>query len=188
MDQLTAICGVADHALLVDFRTLTFEVVAVPSDVEIVVVHSGQARVLADSKYAERRAELAAAEDEIGPLRDAAMDDVATIRDPVIRRRARYVIGENDRVRAFASALGSGDGRALGSVLRESQISSRDEFESSTPLVDALVERLDGSPGVFGARMVGGGFGGCVVALTEPGALAEGWKVHASSGASIEAI
>ena len=65
-----------------------------------------------------------------------------------------------------------------------SHASNRDDFEASTPVVDALVDRLTATPGVFGARLVGGGFGGCVVALTEPGALTEGWRVQASAGAS----
>ncbi len=184
MDQLTSICGVEGHALLVDFRALTYDLVALPSSAEIVVIHSGQSRELAGSAYADRRRQVADAEREIGPLRDADLDDIGAIRDPVARARARHVVTENARVPAFAAALTSEDLREAGSIMAASHASNRDDFEASTPVVDALVDRLTATPGVFGARLVGGGFGGCVLTLTEPGVLTEGWKVQASGGAS----
>jgi galactokinase len=184
MDQLTSICGVEGHALLVDFRALTYDLVSLPASAEIVVVHSGQSRELAGSAYADRRRQVADAEREIGSLRDADLDDIRAIRDPVARARARHVVTENARVLAFAAALASEDLAEAGSIMAASHASNRDDFEASTPVVDALVDRLTTTRGVFGARLVGGGFGGCVLTLTEPGALTEGWRVQASGGAS----
>ena len=185
MDQLTSICGVEGHALLVDFRSRSYDLVRVPESIDIVVIHSGQARELAGSGYADRRAEVAEAERHIGPLRDAELGDLDSIPDPAARARARHVGPENARVLAFAAALAAEDLTRAGAIMAESHASNRDDFEASTPIVDALVERLVATPGVFGARLVGGGFGGCVVTLTQRGALAEGWKVRAAGGASV---
>lgn len=183
LDQLASVGGVAGSALVMDCDRLTLEPVPVPDDVEIVVVHSGQERRLADSAYAERRAECEAAEVLVGPLRTATLADVQRIDDPVLRRRARHVVTENRRVRDAAAALEADDGTTLGELFVESHRSLRDDFESSTPVVDATVERLCATAGVHGARMTGGGWGGCVVAVTEPGALSEGWVVRPGPGA-----
>ena len=183
LDQLTSIGGVEDHALLLDCRELTLTPIPIPSDLEIVVVHSGEERTLAGSAYARRREECEAAEAEIGPLRDAVLDQVAGIGDDTLRRRARHVVTENQRVRDATTALREGDGPALGRLFIESHRSLRDDFECSTPVVDALVERLTATPGVHGARMTGGGWGGCVVVVADPGAVTEGWVVRAGRGA-----
>lgn len=196
MDQLASAAGVEGHALLIDCDALTVDPVPVPDGVEVRVVHSGQSRTLAGSAYAERTASLAEAEGVLGPLRLLAVDRpevaldsaavadlVAPLTDPVLRRRARHVLTENARVRVFADALRRLDLPALGPLLAASHTSLRDDFEVSTPVLDALVERLVATPGVLGARLTGAGFGGCVVALTEPGALEEGWRVHAGPGA-----
>jgi galactokinase len=118
-------------------------------------------------------------------LRKATLDDVARITDPVLRRRARHVVTENERVRDFATALTDGDLVGAGGLMAESHASLRDDFEVSTPAVDEVVARLAALDGVFGVRMTGGGFGGCVVALTQPGALTEGWVVRPSAGARL---
>ncbi len=110
---------------------------------------------------------------------------MATVVDPAARARARHVVTENARVRAFAAALRDQDLDTAGAIMAESHASNRDDFEATTPWIDELVERLAATPGVYGARLVGGGFGGCVVALTEPGVLHEGWTVRASAGASV---
>jgi galactokinase len=185
MDQLTSIAGQEGHALLVDFRSLAVEPVPIPTSVAVVVVHSGQQRRLADSAYADRRRQVEAAERQIGPLRDATLADLVGVGDRSERARARHVVTENARVRAFAEALRHDDPVTAGAIMAESHTSNRDDLEASTPVVDALVQRLAARPGVFGVRLVGGGFGGCVVALTEPGALDEGWTVVASAGASV---
>ncbi len=174
LDQLASAGGVAGHALLMDCDALTLEPVPVPEGVELVVVHSGQARTLVGSAYAERRAQCEAADRLIGPLRSATPTDVERLDDPVLRRRAHHVVSENQRVRDAATALRAGDAPTLGLLFRESHRSLRDDFESSTPTVDTTVERLCATPGVHGARMTGGGWGGCVVAVTEPGAARRG--------------
>jgi galactokinase len=162
--------------------------VPLPDDVDVVVVHSGQPRGLAGSAYAERRAQCHEAEVTLGPLHLAELEAVAALADPVVRGRARHVVTENERVRRFAAALRTGDLRQCGVLMVASHESLRDDFEVSTPRLDALVAELVATPGVHGARMTGAGFGGCVVALTAPGALAEGWHVTAVGGAKVERI
>ncbi len=186
MDQLASAAGVTGHALLIDFSTLEVTPVPLPTGVEVVVVHSGQARTLAGSAYAERRAACEAAEALIGPLRKASETDVSRLTDPVLARRARHVVTECSRVREMAAALGAGDPVTAGQAMVASHDSLRDDFEVSTPALDALVERLVATDGVFGARLTGAGFGGCAVALCEPGALEEGWRVEAAPGARRE--
>lgn len=185
MDQLASAAGVPGHALLIDCSALTVRPVPIPDTVAIVVVHSGEARSLVDSAYAERSAQCAAAEAFVGPLRDASLGAVDAIEDPVVRRRARHVVTENTRVLDAADALERGDAETMGRLMIESHASLRDDFDVSTPTLDGLVDRLVATPGVYGARLTGAGFGGCVVALTEPGTLDEGWTVHASGGAHL---
>lgn len=184
MDQLASAAGVAGHALLIDTHTAAVEPVPFPDGVEVRVIHSGQPRELAGSAYADRVAAVRAAEAVLGPLR--LIDDPAAVDrldDDVLRRRARHVISENGRVRAFAAALTRGDLAAVGTAMAASHRSLRDDFEVSTSVLDALVDRLAATPGVHGVRLTGAGFGGCVVALTAPGALSEGWAVRPASGA-----
>jgi galactokinase len=137
------------------------------------------------SPYAERVAECAAAERAIGPLRTATVEQASSIDDPVVRRRAQHVTSENQRVREFAAALEARDLTTAGRLMVEGHESLRTLYDTSTPVMDAAVTDLCAIPGVFGARMTGGGFGGCVVALTEPGALSTGWVVRAVSGAHV---
>jgi galactokinase len=165
MDQLASAYGIEGHALLIDCSTYEITPVHIPDDVEIVVVDSGEPRALAASEYAARRAQLEAGD----------------------ARRVRHVRSENERVRAFADALASHDLSRAGALMIASHESLRDDFEVSTPALDALVTRLVSTPGVHGARLTGAGFGGCVVALTQPGALAEGWHVRPSDGARVSA-
>ncbi|MEJ7584524.1 MAG: galactokinase family protein [Acidimicrobiales bacterium] len=185
MDPLASTAGVADHALLIDCYALSVAPVALPPDLEVVVVHSGEPRTLAGSAYGERRAQCEAAEQVIGPLRRADPGDESGIADPVLRRRARHVLSENARVRRFATAIEAGDLVGAGAAMAESHTSLRDDFEVSTPAIDALVARLGAVPGVYGVRLTGGGFGGCVVALTRPGSLSVGWPVRAVVGATV---
>jgi galactokinase len=185
MDQLASAAGIDGHALLMNFTTLEIAPVPVPPDIDIVVIHSGQERTLAGSAYAERRRACEAATAIVGPLLDAAVDDLTAIDDQLIRRRAHHVVTENERVRAFASAFAAGDAVTAGQIMGASHASLRDDFDVSTEVLDTLVARLTARPGVFGARLTGAGFGGCVVALTEPGVLDEGWRVQASRGAHL---
>jgi galactokinase len=171
LDPLACASGVAGHALLLDCSTWEVTPIALPADLDVVVVDSGQRRSLSDGRYARRRAEA-----------DAAL--AGPSQDPVLRRRARHVHTENDRVLTAVEALRHGDLPALGALLVEGHRSLAEDFEVSTPTLDALVDRLVSIPGVHGARLTGAGFGGCVVAVTEPGVLDEGWHVRASAGAS----
>jgi galactokinase len=189
MDQLASAAGVAGHALRIDCTTLDVRPVPVPDDLEVVVVDSGQRRSLATSAYADRAAACQAAQAVVGPLRSATVEDLAPLGDDVLRRRARHVITENARVDQLAAALVAGDRRSLADALAASHASLRDDFEVSTPVMDELVSRLVATPGVIGARLTGGGFGGCVVALTEratvlPDELAA-WHLSAAGGARI---
>jgi galactokinase len=162
MDQLCSLLGRADHALLIDCRTLTADPIPIPRALGVVVVHSGLPRTLADSAYAERRAscEAAARRLDVPTLRDATPEAVRD--DP----RARHVVSENARVAAFARALRSGDTGALGPLMQASHASLRDDFEVSTPELDLLADLLM-EHGAYGARLTGAGFGGCVVALIQ---------------------
>ncbi len=186
MDQLASAAGLAGHALLIDCTDLTVDPVSLPDGVEVRVVHSGEERQLAGSAYGDRRQEVEAAEAVLGPLRllsDPGVVDQLT--DPILQRRARHVITENGRVRAFSAAIQADSLDSAGRIMAASHASLRDDFEVSTPGLDRLVERLSAKPGVFGVRLTGAGFGGCVVALTEPGAINEGWLVRAANGAHV---
>jgi galactokinase len=185
MDQLTSTSGLAGHALLIDCHSLDVVPVPMPDDLDVIVIHSGEQRTLADTAYSQRVTECAAAEEIVGPLRLASAADLVRIDDPVVRARARHVISETARVRDFAAALAAGDRQTAGLLMTASHASLRDGYEVSTPALDALVDRLTATAGVHGARLTGAGFGGCVVALCERGALQEGWRVRPSAGASV---
>jgi len=184
MDQLAIAAGVVGHALLIDCGELTVQPVAIPRGVEIVVQFI-EHRTLIGSPYAERVAECAAAEALIGPLRHSTAAQAKSIADPVVRARAMHVTSENRRVIDFADAIAAGDLREAGKLMVQSHASLRDLYKTSTRTMDAAVAEVCATPGVFGARMTGGGFGGCLVALTEPGALLTGWVVRAVAGASV---
>lgn len=183
LDQLASAGGIDGHAMVMDCESLELTPVRVPDDLEIVVVHSRQERALMGSAYAQRRAECEEAQARIGPLRSAEPRD-ADVLEGDLRRRARHVISENQRVHDAAAAIAAGDHAELGRLFTESHVSMRDDFQNSTPMVDALVDRLVATDGVHGARMTGGGWGGCVVAVTRPGALDEGWVVRPGPGAT----
>ena len=189
LDQLSIVFGRAGHAMVIDFAENAIEHVAFPDDLDIVVLHSGQERQVADSQYAERRASCELAAARIGPLTTATSAEINTL-DGDIQRRARHVASECERVRQAAFALRNNDPITVGQLMTQSHASLRDDFDVSTPLLDELVEALNATPGVYGARLTGAGFGGCVVALCERGAITDptaltgqGWIVHPSDGA-----
>ncbi|HEX5056449.1 MAG TPA: galactokinase [Gammaproteobacteria bacterium] len=171
MDQLISAAGRERHALLIDCRSLEYQPVALPDDMDAVIINSKVARGLIGSGYNDRRrqCEAAAAALKAGSLRDVGMAELLadeTVMDPVCFRRARHVITENARTKAAALALAGGDYAALGGLMAASHISMRDDFAITTPEIDFLVSTvgcvLQNRGGV---RMTGGGFGGCVVAL-----------------------
>jgi galactokinase len=187
MDQLASAAGVEGAALLLDCTTLTVDPVPVGSELEVVAIHSGQARRLAGSAYGERRRQVEEAQRLVGPLRDVAdLASLDAIEDAVVRRRARHVVTENARARAFAEALRTGRPRDAGELMVASHASLRDDFEVSTEALDGLVRDITARPGVWGARLTGAGFGGCIVALCRVGALdpgPDGWRLRPSAGA-----
>ena len=188
MDQFASLLGVDGHAILIDCTTLEVTPVQVPDDVAIVVVDSGQRRSLSTVGYAGRRAEVMQAAEILGHLPDASLSAVEALEDDVLRKRARHVVTENQRVRDVVTALAKGDVASAGTLMTESHVSLRDNQEVTTPALDSLVERLIAIRGVHGARLTGGGWGGCVVALTDPGVLDEGWTVRPSAGATVEPL
>jgi galactokinase len=187
MDQLVSAAAVAGSALLIDCASLATTPIALPEDVEVVVAHSGQRRALGATAYAERVAQCRAAERMVGPLREATPDRLVAIEDPLLRRRAGHVVGENRRVQEFADALAAGDLGGAGALMTASHASLRDAFEVSTPGLDRLVDDMAATPGVYGARLTGAGFGGCAVALARPGAALPGWRVAPAPGAELVA-
>lgn len=169
MDQLISAQGKADHALLIDCRSLEVTDILIPDDVAIMIVHSGVTRGLVDGHYNERRrqCEAAAAAMGVSALRDADLDNLAAANlDAVTTARARHVITENQRTLDAADALAKNDLAALGSLMAQSHASMRDDFEITIPAIDDLVALLQNAIGdQGGARMTGGGFGGAAVAI-----------------------
>ena len=145
MDQFASALGRKGSALMLDCATLEYQVVPFPDEVAIAVIDSGEHRSLADTPYNQRRREA-----ESG--------------DP---KRMRHVNSEIKRVHGFVDALHSRDFARMGELLKESHASLRDDFEVSTPNVDAIVVRAWAAPGCYGARIMGAGFGGSVLALVD---------------------
>jgi galactokinase len=172
MDQYAAVFGRRDAALKIDCRSLTSEPVELPAGAAIVAVNSMVKHKLAQSAYRQRVAECAqAALDTQKDLRDATLNDLSLIRDATVLRRARHIITENQRVLDFIAASRGGDLAGMGRLLLESHRSLQTDYEVSCEELDFLVDAALNVPGVFGARMTGGGFGGCTVNLVEPSAV-----------------
>lgn len=184
MDQLSVLNGLAGHALRIDCGSLDIRPVPLPSDVEVLVFHSGQPRMLADSEYNERRATCEAIESIVGPLRTATLDQITGLDDPTMVKRGRHVVRENARVDAMIEAFASGDLSLAGEILEDGHRSLSEDYEVSTPIVDAQQQRVAAMPGVYGARLTGGGFGGSLVALVEPGTTLDidEWWMRARPG------
>jgi galactokinase len=160
-------------ALFLDTRSLEFRRVPLPTQADLVVVHSGVSHGLAGGEYNTRRAECEQAARLLGvpQLRDLTTDDLPRLEklDEPLRRRARHVITEDDRVLEAVTALGASDATRLGELFNESHTSMRDDFEVSVAPVDLLVSLAQADPSIYGARMTGGGFGGSVVMLAQRG-------------------
>src|SRR5579883_1452018 len=188
LDQAASCLGRAGQAILLDCRSLAHEAIAFNlADVRLLVCDTGVRRELAASAYNERRRECEeaaawlarelAAEGNTQPitaLRDVSPEAFARhegkLPEP-LRRRARHVISENARVLRAADALRAGDAAAFGHLLYESHASLRDDYEVSCAELDAIVEIARQTPGVFGARLTGAGFGGCALALVRDDAV-----------------
>ena len=170
MDQLVSAAGVAGHALLIDCHGLAIRPVPLPPGTAVLVLDTATRRDLADSAYNTRRAQCQAAARALGlpTLRDVSPELLRETGDaltPLLRRRVRHVISENDRTLRAAEAMARGDPAAVGVELNASHASLRDDFEVSTTSLNAMVECARRDEGCFGARLTGAGFGGCAVAL-----------------------
>jgi galactokinase len=187
LDPITVLGARENQALLIDFARLSVRDISWPDGLSCTAVFTGERRALAATAYNERRAECRRASELLGGWPQGTLDDVAALADPVLRRRARHVVSEDTRVSAATSALESGDLATLGKIISESHASLRDDFEVSTPLIDGLQRSLDREPGVFGSRLMGGGFGGCVIVAHEPSWRApsdvKSWALRPAAGA-----
>lgn len=173
MDQMAASLARENEALFLDCRSLAFQRIPLPAEVELVVIHSGVTHQHSAGEYNERRRQCEEAAKALGvpQLRDASsagLERIGSLPEP-LRRRAGHVVSENARVLEAVEALRARDLDRLGALLDASHRSLRDDFEVSTPEVDLLVELVREQPGVFGARITGGGFGGSIVAVAERG-------------------
>lgn len=177
MDQFACLFGVANHALYLDTRDLSWEALPLPSDVAIIVADSNISRELADSAYNARQQACAQAVEElrgylpgISSLRDVSLEDFEKFEGLLpkqIQRRARHVIEEIARVEKAVRLLKAGDIEGFGDLMIAGHASLRDLYEVSLPELDALVEIAMEQPGCYGARLTGAGFGGCTVNLVQ---------------------
>jgi galactokinase len=176
MDQLCASLGDEGHALFVDTRTLGYERVRFPPQLDLAVIGSGVAHSNAAGEYNTRRAECERACQVLGvtSLRDVAVGDLGRIEalPAPLAGRARHVVTENQRVLDTVAALRTGRLDDLGHLLAASHRSMRDDYQVSVPEIDLLVELAVARPDVVGARLTGGGFGGSIIALTPHGRAA----------------
>jgi len=163
--------GKKDHALLIDCRTLGTKAVSMPKGVAVVIINSNFKRTLVGSEYNTRRqqCETGARFFTQQALRDVELSKfnaVAHELDPIVAKRVRHVLTENIRTVEAADALAKGDLQRMGELMAESHASMRDDFEITVPQIDTLVDIVKATIGdKGGARMTGGGFGGCIVAL-----------------------
>jgi galactokinase len=178
MDQFSSALGAPGKLLLIDCRTETAELVALDDpSVAVLVINTNVKHELTGSEYPERRSQCEQAARLLGvpALRDVSTRDLEGRKselDPLLYRRARHVVGEIERTLQAAKALQAGDWPLVGQLMYASHASLRDDYEVSCPELDVLVElaqEIGSGGGVIGARMTGGGFGGCIVALVRSG-------------------
>ncbi len=179
MDQFISVLGAENHALLIDCRSLTYELVPMPRDAALVIGNTRASRSLASSAYNERRQEcetgvalLRTALPAITALRDVTSAELEQHRDllpAVVYQRCRHVVSENERVGQMVAALRAGDLVQAGELMNASHESLRVDYAVSSPALDAMVAAMRSVPGCYGARLTGAGFGGCAVALVAPG-------------------
>ena len=172
MDQFISSLGQAQHALMIDCRSLAYQRVPMPQGATVLVVDTTAPRTLAGSAYNQRRAECEEGARLLGvkSLRDIPVDEFERRKGELpatIARRCAHVVHESQRVLDAVSALERNDIRAFGELMFQSHISLRDLYEVSSKELDAVVDITRGETGVYGARMTGAGFGGCAIALVQ---------------------
>ncbi len=198
MDQASSVFGEAGHVIFLDCRSEQVQTLPLPEGVGLLITPCGVAHQLTGGEYNERRAQCFDAAERLGKpaLRDVAPAELEAARERLPElsyRRARHIVGENDRVHRGVAALRAGDAAALGALMWESHESSRTNFENSTPELDALVEAARGIPGVYGSRLTGGGFGGATITLVAHARAAEAAQALAAryqqaTGVSVEPV
>jgi galactokinase len=174
LDQLSSLMSRAAHATFIDCRTYQVDHTPLSDHVAVIIANSGVKHALVEGEYNTRRADCEAAARALGvkALRDVSAAALAQARDRLadrIYRRALHIVGENERVLAGMEALRGGDLAGFGRLMFASHESSRVNFENSCPELDDLVAAARGTPGVYGARLSGGGFGGATINLVERG-------------------
>lgn len=178
MDPFTSCCGVRNHALLIDCRSLDYEALPLPSEVLLVICNSMVKHSLAGGgEYNARRAEVQAGvrilqqhSPSVHTLRDVTEDELQRYKSEMpeeIFRRCLHVVTENARVLQAAEALRRGDFAGFGRIMHEAHVSMRDNYAASCVEADVLVELAARQSGCFGARITGGGFGGCTINLVD---------------------
>jgi len=185
MDQFVSCHGRAEHALVLDCRSLEYKLVKLPARIQLMICNTMVKHEIGGGEYNRRRAEceegvrkMQTVLPEIRALRDVTIEQLEKNRgllSPKVFSRCNHVVTENDRVQSAVRAFESDDIRALGPLLAESHRSLRDDYEVSCKELDTMVEIATAQLGVIGARMTGGGFGGCTINLVEAGA-AEDFK------------
>ena len=180
MDQFTSLMGKQEHALLLDCRSLEYQYFPVNlADYSLLLINSNISHSLASSEYNVRRRQCeegVALVKKVYPnvvaLRDVSMDMLNSVKETlseVVYLRCKYVIEENDRVKRFAQALSKADMQLVGAILQEAHIAMRYEYEITCPEIDFIVDMTNEESAILGARMMGGGFGGCVITLIQEG-------------------
>lgn len=179
MDQFISQLGRANHALLIDCRSLDYTLVPMPEDAALVIGNTRASRSLASSAYNERRAEceqgvklLQSVLPDIRALRDVTSEQLEAHRALLPRnvyQRCRHVVSENERVLQCVEAFARNDLEEVGRLMDASHTSLRNDYLVSSAALDAMVEAMRGVEGCYGARLTGAGFGGCAVALVKPG-------------------
>ena len=171
MDQMISASAIAGRASLIDCRSLQTRPHPLPKRSVVAIMDTNTRRQLVDSEYSERRAACVRAAEAMGvdSLRDAQLEDLDLLPTELgtERRRAHHVITENQRTLDAAQAMSDGDPETLGALMNSSHESLRDDYEVSGPALDQITEIARQSPGCFGARLTGGGFAGCAVALVQ---------------------
>ncbi|MBV9574483.1 MAG: galactokinase [Acidobacteriales bacterium] len=183
MDQFSSIFGRAGHAMLLDCRSLELEYVPLPNSVCVVICNTMVRHSLSSGEYNKRRAQceegvryFAARRDGVTALRDVSESLLTQHGDSlpdVLFRRCRHVVTENARVLRAANALKAGDLATLGKLMYESHTSLKDDYEVSCQELDIMVHLASETPGTWGSRMTGGGFGGCTISIVSRDSVAE---------------
>jgi galactokinase len=179
MDQYISVLGQEGQALLIDCRSLEYQLIPVPKEAALVIGNTKASRSLASSAYNERRRQceegvaiLQTVLPNVRALRDvtsAQLEEHKALLSETVYRRCRHVVSEDERVLQAVSALQANDLATVGQLMNASHTSLRDDYEVSSPALDAMVNAMRTAEGVYGARLTGAGFGGCAVALVQPG-------------------